>query len=217
MLKLTARQEQILNLIKDAIQNTGFPPTRAEIANELGFRSTNAAEEHLQALARKGVIEIAAGTSRGIRLLESALSNSIPNMQMALPHPALMQLSLPLVGRVAAGSPILATEHVEATYQVDPSLFSAKPDFLLRVRGLSMRDIGIMDGDLLAVKKTDSARNGQIVVARIGEEVTVKRYMKTSNGIELLPENPDFSPIIIDENVPDFALEGLAVGLMRSW
>nr|WP_315486710.1 transcriptional repressor LexA [uncultured Undibacterium sp.] len=217
MLKLTARQEQILNLIKDAIQNTGFPPTRAEIANELGFRSTNAAEEHLQALARKGVIEIAAGTSRGIRLLESALSNSIPNMQMALPHPALMQLSLPLVGRVAAGSPILATEHVEATYQVDPSLFSAKPDFLLRVRGLSMRDIGIMDGDLLAVKKTDSVRNGQIVVARIGEEVTVKRYMKTSNGIELLPENPDFSPIIIDENVPDFALEGLAVGLMRSW
>lgn len=217
MLKLTARQEQILNLIKDAIQNTGFPPTRAEIANELGFRSTNAAEEHLQALARKGVIEIAAGTSRGIRLLESELSNSMPNMQMALPHPALMQLSLPLVGRVAAGSPILATEHVEATYQVDPSLFSAKPDFLLRVRGLSMRDIGIMDGDLLAVKKTDSARNGQIVVARIGEEVTVKRYLKTSNGVELLPENPDFSPIIVNENETDFALEGLAVGLLRSW
>jgi repressor LexA len=217
MLKLTARQEQILNLIKDAIQNTGFPPTRAEIANELGFRSTNAAEEHLQALARKGVIEIAAGTSRGIRLLESELSNSMPNMQMALPHPALMQLSLPLVGRVAAGSPILATEHVEATYQVDPALFSAKPDFLLRVRGLSMRDIGIMDGDLLAVKKTDSARNGQIVVARIGEEVTVKRYMKTANGIELLPENPDFSPIVVNESEADFALEGLAVGLMRSW
>lgn len=217
MLKLTARQEQILNLIRDAIQNTGFPPTRAEIANELGFRSTNAAEEHLQALARKGVIEIAAGTSRGIRLLDSELSNSMPSMQMHLPHPALMQLSLPLVGRVAAGSPILATEHVEATYQVDPSLFSAKPDFLLRVRGLSMRDIGIMDGDLLAVKKTDSARNGQIVVARIGEEVTVKRYMKTADGIELLPENPDFSPIIVNENEPDFALEGLAVGLMRSW
>jgi len=217
MLKLTARQEQILNLIKDAIQNTGFPPTRAEIANELGFRSTNAAEEHLQALARKGVIEIAAGTSRGIRLLESELSNSMPSMQMALPHPALMQLSLPLVGRVAAGSPILATEHVEASYQVDPALFSAKPDFLLRVRGLSMRDIGIMDGDLLAVKKTDSARNGQIVVARIGEEVTVKRYMKTANGIELLPENPDFSPIVVNETEVDFALEGLAVGLMRSW
>ncbi|MBR7800288.1 transcriptional repressor LexA [Undibacterium fentianense] len=217
MLKLTARQEQILTLIKDAIQNTGFPPTRAEIANELGFRSTNAAEEHLQALARKGVIEISAGTSRGIRLLDSELSNHMPSMQMALPHPALMQLSLPLVGRVAAGSPILATEHVEATYNVDPSLFSAKPDFLLKVRGLSMRDIGIMDGDLLAVKKTDSARNGQIVVARIGEEVTVKRYMKTSQGIELLPENPDFSPIIINENEPEFALEGLAVGLLRSW
>lgn len=217
MLKLTARQEQILNLIKDAIQNTGFPPTRAEIANELGFRSTNAAEEHLQALARKGVIEIAAGTSRGIRLLDSDLTHSTSAVQMSLPHPALMQLNLPLVGRVAAGSPILATEHVEANYQVDPSLFSSKPDFLLRVRGLSMRDIGIMDGDLLAVKKTDSARNGQIVVARIGEDVTVKRYMKTSNGIELLPENPDFSPIFVSENEADFALEGLAVGLLRSW
>jgi repressor LexA len=217
MLKLTARQEQILNLIKDAIQNTGFPPTRAEIANELGFRSTNAAEEHLQALARKGVIEIAAGTSRGIRLLESELSNlgrSTPMMQQNTPS---LQLSLPLIGRVAAGSPILATEHVEASYQVDPALFSAKPDFLLRVRGLSMRDIGIMDGDLLAVKKTDSARNGQIVVARIGDDVTVKRYVKTSNGVELQAENPDFPPIIINEDEPDFALEGLAVGLMRSW
>ncbi len=217
MLKLTARQEQILTLIKDAIQNTGFPPTRAEIANELGFRSTNAAEEHLQALARKGVIEISAGTSRGIRLRDSALSNHMPSMQMSLPHPAILQLSLPLVGRVAAGSPILASEHVEATYQVDPSLFSAKPDFLLKVRGLSMRDIGIMDGDLLAVKKSDSARNGQIVVARIGDDVTVKRYMKTAKGIELLPENPDFSPIIVSDNEPDFALEGLAVGLLRSW
>ncbi len=217
MLKLTARQEQILNLIKDAIQNTGFPPTRAEIAAELGFRSTNAAEEHLQALARKGVIEIAAGTSRGIRLLESALSSHIPGIQMALPHPSLMQLSLPLVGRVAAGSPILATEHVEATYTVDPSFFSAKPDFLLKVRGMSMRDAGILDGDLLAVKKSDSARNGQIVVARIGDDVTVKRYKKTSSGIELLPENPDFSVIKICETEEDFALEGLAVGLMRNW
>lgn len=217
MLKLTARQEQILNLIKDAIQNTGFPPTRAEIAAELGFRSTNAAEEHLQALARKGVIEIAAGTSRGIRLLESALSSHIPGIQMALPHPALMQLSLPLVGRVAAGSPILATEHVEATYTVDPSFFSAKPDFLLKVRGMSMRDAGILDGDLLAVKKSDSARNGQIVVARIGDDVTVKRYKKTSSGIELLPENPDFSVIKINETSEDFTLEGLAVGLMRNW
>ncbi|MFZ6747476.1 transcriptional repressor LexA [Undibacterium sp. Ren11W] len=217
MLKLTARQEQILNLIKDAIQNTGFPPTRAEIATELGFRSTNAAEEHLQALARKGVIEIAAGTSRGIRLLESELSSHMPGIQMALPHPALMQLSLPLVGRVAAGSPILATEHVEATYNVDPALFSAKPDFLLKVRGLSMRDAGILDGDLLAVKKSDTARNGQIVVARLGDDVTVKRYKKTSTGIELIPENPDYPIIKVSDTETDFSLEGLAVGLLRSW
>ena len=217
MLKLTARQEQILNLIKDAIQNTGFPPTRAEIAAELGFRSTNAAEEHLQALARKGVIEIAAGTSRGIRLRESALSSHMPGMQMTLPHPALLQLNLPLVGRVAAGSPILATEHVEANYNVDPALFSAKPDFLLKVRGMSMRDAGILDGDLLAVKKSDSARNGQIVVARLGDDVTVKRYKKTADGIELIPENPDYPVIKVSDNEADFSLEGLAVGLLRSW
>ena len=217
MLKLTARQEQILNLIKDAIQNTGFPPTRAEIAAELGFRSTNAAEEHLQALARKGVIEIAAGTSRGIRLRESALSSHMPGMQMTLPHPALLQLNLPLVGRVAAGSPILATEHVEANYNVDPALFSAKPDFLLKVRGMSMRDAGILDGDLLAVKKSDSARNGQIVVARLGDDVTVKRYKKTADGIELIPENPDYAVIKVSDNEADFSLEGLAVGLLRSW
>jgi len=224
MIKLTARQEQILNLIKDAIENTGFPPTRAEIANELGFRSANAAEEHLQALARKGAIEISPGTSRGIRLLEMGLerggdrgSDRFSVRQMALPHAALMQLSLPLVGRVAAGSPILAQEHVEATYNVDPALFSAKPDFLLKVRGMSMRDAGILDGDLLAVKKADSARNGQIIVARIGDDVTVKRYQKTGSLIELLPENPDFEPIRVNPEHDDFALEGLAVGLMRAW
>ena len=217
MLKLTARQEQILNLIKDAIQNTGFPPTRAEIATELGFRSTNAAEEHLQALARKGVIEIAAGTSRGIRLLESELSNHITGQAFNLPHPANIQLSIPLIGRVAAGSPILASEHIEASYQVDPALFSAKPDFLLKVRGMSMRDAGILDGDLLAVKKTDSARNGQIIVARLGDDVTVKRYKKTGNYIELIPENPDYSTIKINDQDEDFYLEGLAVGLMRNW
>jgi repressor LexA len=220
MIKLTARQEQILNLIREAIENTGFPPTRAEIAAELGFRSANAAEEHLQALARKGAIEISPGTSRGIRLLDMA-SDSRPNpfggKQMALPHPSLMQLSLPLVGRVAAGSPILAQEHIEATYTVDPSLFSAKPDYLLKVRGLSMRDAGIMDGDLLAVKKVDSAKNGQIVVARLGDEVTVKRYKKTGSVIELLPENPDFQPIRVESTADDFALEGLAVGLLRAW
>jgi repressor LexA len=210
MIKLTPRQEQILNLIKDAIDNTGFPPTRAEIAAELGFKSANAAEEHLQALARKGAIEISPGTSRGIRLIGASL-DVIP-----LVPPTLM-MSLPLVGRVAAGSPILAQEHVEATYSVDPAMFSAKPDFLLKVRGWSMRDAGIMDGDLLAVKKVDSAKNGQIVVARIGEDVTVKRYKKTGGLIELLPENPDFKVIRVDPEVDDFALEGLAVGLMRSW
>lgn len=220
MIKLTARQEQILQLIKDAIQNTGFPPTRAEIAAELGFRSANAAEEHLQALARKGAIEISPGTSRGIRLLGKFSDRALGkpgSAQMVLPHPSLMQLSLPLVGRVAAGFPILAQEHIEATYNVDPSFFSAKPDYLLKVRGMSMRDVGIMDGDLLAVKKTDSARNGQIVVARLGDDVTVKRYKKSASGIELLPENPEFEPILVKPGHEDFALEGLAVGLLRAW
>jgi repressor LexA len=218
MIKLTARQEQILNLIKEAIENTGFPPTRAEIATELGFRSANAAEEHLQALARKGAIEISPGTSRGIRLRDMATDGrqNPYGRQMALPHQALMQLSLPLVGRVAAGSPILAQEHIESTYNVDPSLFSAKPDYLLKVRGMSMRDAGILDGDLLAVKKIDSAKNGQIIVARLGDDVTVKRYKKSGSVIELLPENPDFEPIRV-ESSQDFALEGLAVGLMRAW
>lgn len=216
MLKLTARQEQILNLIKEAIDNTGFPPTRAEIAQELGFRSANAAEEHLQALARKGAIEISPGTSRGIRLL-GATTPATPE-PAAIPHvPAALLMSLPLVGRVAAGSPILAQEHVEANYAVDPAMFSAKPDFLLKVKGWSMRDAGICDGDILAVKKVDSAKNGQIVVARIGEEVTVKRYRKNGTVIELLPENPEFSVITVDPQTDEFALEGLAVGLMRSW
>jgi repressor LexA len=214
MIKLTARQEQILNLIKDAIENTGFPPTRAEIASELGFRSANAAEEHLQALARKGAIEISPGTSRGIRLRDTPQGSA---RQMAPPHPALTQLTLPLIGRVAAGSPILAQEHIESNYNVDPALFSAKPDYLLKVRGMSMRDAGILDGDLLAVKKADQARNGQIVVARIGDDVTVKRYRKTGSLIELLPENPDFGIIKISPEEENFALEGLAVGLLRSW
>ncbi|MBD8530279.1 MULTISPECIES: transcriptional repressor LexA [unclassified Massilia] len=214
MLKLTARQEQILNLIKEAIDNTGFPPTRAEIAKELGFKSANAAEEHLQALARKGAIEIVSGTSRGIRLIGASVTTPAP---LPVPHvPAALLMSLPLVGRVAAGSPILAQEHVEATYNVDPAMFGARPDFLLKVRGWSMRDAGIMDGDFLAVKKIDSAKNGQIVVARIGDDVTVKRYRKTGETIELLPENPDFTVIRVEPG-DEFALEGLAVGLMRSW
>jgi repressor LexA len=220
MIKLTARQEQILTLIKEAIENTGFPPTRAEIAAELGFRSANAAEEHLQALARKGAIEISPGTSRGIRLRDMGAvgkTSQFGSKQMSLPHQSIMQLSLPLVGRVAAGSPILAQEHIEATYSVDPSLFSAKPDYLLKVRGLSMRDAGILDGDLLAVKKIDSAKNGQIIVARLGDEVTVKRYKKTGSVVELLPENPDFEPIRVESSGDNFALEGLAVGLLRAW
>jgi repressor LexA len=206
MIKLTARQAQILNLIKDAIANTGFPPTRAEIARELGFKSVNAAEEHLQALARKGAIEISPGTSRGIRLLGNNAELRIPAM-----------LSLPLIGRVAAGSPILAQQHVEANYNVDPAMFSAKPDFLLKVRGWSMRDAGIMDGDLLAVKKVEDASNGQIVVARIGDDVTVKRYKKNGDTIELWPENPDFNVITVDPQSDEFVIEGLAVGLLRSW
>lgn len=221
MIKLTSRQEQILNLIREAIENTGFPPTRAEIATELGFKSANAAEEHLQALARKGAIDISPGTSRGIRLRGDLGSdrgaNRFSGSQLTLPHPALMQLSLPLVGRVAAGSPILAQEHVEANYNVDPALFTAKPDFLLKVRGMSMRDAGIIDGDLLAVKKSDTARNNQIVVARLGDDVTVKRYRKTGQLIELLPENPDFKTIRVEAGRDDFALEGLAVGLLRAW
>jgi len=230
MIKLTARQEQILNLIKDAIENTGFPPTRAEIAAELGFKSANAAEEHLKALQRKGAIEITAGTSRGIRLtgnFGAATGTGAPAAARASARakadfddmpavPAGLLVSLPLIGRVAAGSPILAQENLETSYNVDPNLFSARPDFLLKVRGESMRDIGIMDGDLLAVKKTDSARNGQIVVARIGNDVTVKRYRKTGNTVELLPENPDFKVITVTPE-DDFALEGLAVGLMRTW
>lgn len=221
MIKLTARQEQILALIRDAIDTTGFPPTRAEIARELGFRSANAAEEHLQALARKGAIEITPGASRGIRLLDSSPAAGGRGRfglgQLALPHPELMQFSLPLVGRVAAGSPILAEEHISATYNVDPALFTARPDFLLKVRGMSMRDAGILDGDLLAVKKADSARDGQIVVARLDDEVTVKRFRRNGGAIELLPENPDFDTIRVEPGKHEFALEGLAVGLLRAW
>ncbi len=213
MIKLTERQQQILGLIQSAIENTGFPPTRAEIAAELGFRSINAAEEHLQALARKGAITITPGVSRGIRLCKLSADGG----QMTLLHAALQQLSLPLIGRVAAGSPILAQEHVETTYNVDPGLFSQKPDYLLKVRGMSMRDAGILDGDLLAVKKVDRARSGQIIVARLGDDVTVKRLNKTGTRIELHPENPDFELITVEEGREDFALEGLAVGLLRAW
>jgi repressor LexA len=216
--KLTDRQQQIFDLIQRAIETTGAPPTRAEIAAELGFRSANAAEEHLQALARKGVIELVGGTSRGIRLKSDTLRalNEGRHKQFTLPLPSLAQLSLPLVGRVAAGSPILAQEHIDQTYQVEASLFSQKPDYLLKVKGMSMRDAGIMDGDLLAVRKTAEAKNGQIVVARLGDEVTVKRFKRGRSGIELLPENPDFEPIVVPAGQADFEIEGLAVGLIRN-
>ena len=215
--KLTARQQQILDLIESAIARTGAPPTRAEIAGELGFKSANAAEEHLQALARKGVIELVSGTSRGIRLRGETLRSLHASRikQLSLPLPSLAQLALPLIGRVAAGHPILAQEHVDQTYYLESSLFQRKPDYLLKVRGMSMRDVGIMDGDLLAVEQAKEARNGQIVVARLGDEVTVKRYRRGKSGIELLPENPDFEPIVVGPEDP-FEIEGLVVGLIRN-
>jgi repressor LexA len=211
--KLTARQSEILNLIARAIARSGYPPTRAEIAAELGFRSANAAEDHLQALARKGMIELQAGTSRGIRLTAQARGSVRANPARALP--GMEQLMLPLIGRVAAGHPILAQEHVEATLGVEPELFRARPDYLLRVRGMSMQGAGILDGDLLAVKQAREARNGQIVVARIDDEVTVKRLQQRAGRVELLPENPEFEPIVVRAG-QEFAIEGLAVGLIRS-
>jgi repressor LexA len=207
--KLTARQQQILELIQKTIAETGAPPTRAEIAQVLGFKSANAAEEHLQALARKGAIDLVSGTSRGIRLKGNSRD------LFSLPLPGFAQLALPLIGRVAAGSPILAQEHVDRTYHVETHLFQEQPDYLLRVRGMSMRDAGIMDGDLLAVKATKEVRNGQIVVARLGDEVTVKRLRRQSDRIELLPENPDYPIILVQPGEP-FDIEGLAVGLIRN-
>ena len=209
--KLTARQQQILDLIQSAIARTGAPPTRAEIASELGFKSANAAEEHLQALARKGVIELVSGTSRGIRLKGYSSRSSLVETLTS----AASGLSLPLVGRVAAGSPILAQEHVDQTFYVESSLFQRKPDYLLKVRGMSMRDAGIMDGDLLAVQATKDAKNGQIVVARLGDEVTVKRFRRHRDIIELQAENPDYQNIMVHPG-DAFEIEGLAVGLIRN-
>ena len=188
-----------------------------EIAAQLGFKSANAAEEHLQALARKGVIELVSGTSRGIRLRSDTVRNinAARGNSFALPLTSMAPLVLPLVGRVAAGSPILAQEHIDQSYAVEPTLFAAKPDYLLKVRGMSMRDAGIMDGDLLAVKATHDARNGQIIVARLGDEVTVKRLRRSGGQIELLPENPDYPVIQVHPGEP-FEIEGLAVGLIRN-
>ena len=216
--KLTARQQQILYLVQSAIERTGAPPTRAEIANELGFKSANAAEEHLQALARKGVIELVGGTSRGIRLQSDTLRalNEARGRQFSLPLPGLAQLALPLIGRVAAGSPILAQEQIASTYHVEASLFSRRPDYLLKVRGMSMRDAGILDGDLLAVHRTTEARSGQIVVARLGDEVTVKRLKRQAGQVLLLAENPEFAPITVDAQRDALTIEGLGVGILRT-
>lgn len=207
MRPLTERQRQIYDLIKDNIQTTGMPPTRAEIAQKLGFRSANAAEEHLKALAKKGAIEMIAGSSRGIRLLLESQEEQ-NDFQ-----------GIPLIGQVAAGSPILAQEHIESHYQVDPSLFKPHADFLLRVHGMSMKDIGIIDGDLLAVHKTQEVKNGQVVVARIDDEVTVKRLSRKGKHVQLIAENEEFSPIEVDLEQQSFAIEGIAVGIIRngSW
>jgi repressor LexA len=210
MRELTTRQQEILSLIKQHIASTGFPPTRAEIARHLGFRSPNAAEEHLKALARKGVIELAAGASRGIRLKRIPADDPHDS-----PSAVQIALSLPLIGRVAAGSPILAQEHIEASFALDPELFEQRPDYLLKVRGMSMRDAGILDGDLLAVRRGTEARNGQIVVARVGDDVTVKRWQQRGHVVELLPENPDYAPIVLDTRRDEIAIEGLGVGLIR--
>jgi len=197
-MKLTARQSQVLDIVRRYLDDTGYPPTRAEIAAELGFRSANAAEEHLRALARKGAIVMVPGASRGIRLPESEQGPG-----------------LPVIGQVAAGSPILAQEHVEDHCTLKPGFFSPAADYLLRVRGMSMKNIGILDGDLLAVHGTQDVHNGQIVVARVGDEVTVKRFRKEGNKVHLTAENDDFAPIEVDLTEQDLFIEGLGVGVIR--
>lgn len=199
MIKLTQRQSEVLECIRHYIETTGYPPTRADIARELGFRSANAAEEHLKALARKGAIEMIPGTSRGIR---------IPDMEEEQP-------GIPIIGRVAAGSPLLAQEHIDDYCSIPKDFFSPAADYFLRVQGLSMIDVGILDGDLLAVHQTTEARNGQIVVARIGEDVTVKRFQKQGSKVLLIAENKEFDPIEVDLKHQELMIEGLAVGVLR--
>jgi len=201
MSALTPRQRQILELIQDAISENGMPPTRAEIATALGFKSANAAEEHLRALERKGVIELLPGASRGIQLKDSLRE----------------QMGLALIGRVAAGKPILAEENIEARYQVDPKIFSPRAHYLLKVKGMSMKDVGIMDGDLVAVHRTPEVRNRQIVVARLENEVTVKRYKQVGGSIVwLMPENEDFEPLRVDLKEQSLIIEGVVVGVLRN-
>ena len=193
---LTPRQAEILKLIERYTEKSGYPPTRSDICQAMGFRSPNAAEEHLKALARKGVIEMIPGASRGIRLKQEP--------------------GVPVVGRVAAGSPILAAEHIEARYQLDPGLFTPSADYLLKVRGLSMRDAGILEGDLLAVHRTTEFRSGQIVVARLHDEVTVKRIRRNRDKVELISENPDFATRVVDLKREALEIEGVAVGVIRN-
>jgi repressor LexA len=202
---LTERQAEILRLIRELTEVSGYPPTRAEIARSMGFRSVNAAEQHLRALEKKGAIEISSGASRGIRVLDLRPSARLGRL-----------MELPVIGRVAAGSPMLAEAHLQGRYQLDPNLFTPRADYLLRVRGMSMRDAGILDGDLLAVHRTHEARSGQIVVARLSDEVTVKRYRRRGNTVQLLPENPDFEPIEVDLRRDSLAIEGIGVGVIRS-
>lgn len=204
MLKLTPRQAEILAFIKHCLESNGYPPTRAEIAQQLGFKSPNAAEEHLKALARKGAIEMTPGTSRGIR---------IPDMENE--HGEDAESGLPIIGRVAAGAPILAQQHIEESCPINPDFFHPKADYLLRVKGMSMKDIGIFDGDLLAVHATKEARNGQVVVARVDDEVTVKRLKREGHKVWLIAENPEFSPIEIDLREQELHIEGLSVGVLR--
>jgi repressor LexA len=202
---LTERQNEILRLVRELTEVSGYPPTRAEIAERMGFRSVNAAEQHLRALEKKGAIEIASGASRGIRVLEGRPASRAGRL-----------LELPVVGRVAAGSPMLAEEHVQGRYQVDPNLFTPRADYLLRVRGMSMRDAGILEGDLLAVHRTQEARSGQIVVARLADEVTVKRYRRRGHAVQLEAENPQFAPIEVDLRRDALTIEGVAVGVIRN-
>ena len=203
--KLTTRQKEILNFISQFIEKHKFPPTRSEVSAHFGFRSPNAAEAHLRALEKKSVIGIERGAARGISLLPLAADELPPSANTPLP----------LVGRVAAGSPLLAQENIEDEYRVDPSLFPQKPHYLLRVEGMSMQDAGILDGDLIAVHRTPEAHNGQIVVARVDDEVTVKRFRRQGSLVLLLPENPDFEPIEIDLRRQELAIEGLGVGVIR--
>jgi len=203
--ELTDRQNEVLRLVRELTEVSGYPPTRAEIAERMGFRSVNAAEQHLRALEKKGAIEISSGASRGIRVLDTRPAGRLGRL-----------LELPVVGRVAAGSPMLAEEHLQGRYQVDPNLFTPRADYLLRVRGMSMRDAGILEGDLLAVHRTQEVRSGQIVVARLADEVTVKRYRRRGHAVQLEAENPEFAPIEVDLRREPFAIEGIAVGVIRN-